>query len=57
MVKCTFCGHDESPHTGLHLITNKGETKYFCSRKCRVSALKLKRTESFREAREKARAK
>jgi len=39
MVKCTFCGHDESPHTGLHLITNKGETKYFCSRKCRVSAM------------------
>jgi len=62
MTKCTFCGREENPHKGTHLITNKGETKYFCSRKCQTNALKLKRdkrkirwTEAFHIMREKAR--
>jgi len=61
MTKCTFCGKDQPHHKGIHLITNKGETKYFCSRKCKTSALKFKRdkrktrwTEAFHTAREKA---
>ena len=64
MTKCVFCGKDESPHKGLHLVTNTGDMKYFCSSKCRRSALNLKRdkrkvrwTEAFHEVREKARAK
>jgi large subunit ribosomal protein L24e len=64
MVKCVFCGKDEFLHKGLHLITNSGDTKYFCSSKCRRNALKLKRdrrkvrwTEAFHLVREKARVK
>lgn len=64
MTKCTFCGKDELPHKGLHLITNKGKIKYFCSKKCRTNALKLKRdkrktrwTQAFHETRGKAKKK
>jgi large subunit ribosomal protein L24e len=61
MTKCTFCGKEENPHIGTHLITNQGETKYFCTRKCQSNSLKLKRdkrkirwTEAFHETRKKA---
>ena len=64
MVKCVFCGKDEHPSKGLHLIRNDGTVNYFCSSKCRKNALNLKRdkrklkwTEAFHETREKARAK
>ena len=64
MTKCTFCGKDEHPHKGMHLIKNTGTVTYFCSAKCRRNAIKLKRdkrkvrwTEAFHEKREKARAK
>lgn len=64
MVKCVFCGKDEHPSKGLHLITNAGEIKYYCSSKCRKNALKLHRdrkkmkwTEAFHSAREKIRGK
>ena len=63
MVKCVFCGKDESHHKGVHLIKNDGSVNYFCSNKCKKNALKLKRdrrkirwTEAFHVTREKARA-
>jgi len=62
MTKCTFCGKEESPHKGTHVITNKGETNYFCTSKCQRNSIKLKRdkrkvrwTEAFHITREKAR--
>lgn len=63
MTKCVFCGKDESPHKGIHLIKNEGVVSYFCSNKCKKNTLKLKRdrrkvrwTEAFHATREKARA-
>jgi large subunit ribosomal protein L24e len=62
MTKCVFCGKDENPHNGSHLIKNSGTIDYFCSNKCRKNSLKLKRdkrkirwTEAFHITREKAR--
>jgi len=64
MVKCAFCGKEESAHKGLHLIKNSGTVVYFCSSKCRKNAVKLKRdkrkirwTEAFHKVREKIRGK
>ena len=63
MVKCVFCGCEQESFMGMHLITNVGKVEYYCSSKCRKNALKLKRdkrklkwTEAYRIAREKARA-
>lgn len=64
MTKCVFCGKDELPHKGVHVIKNIGTINYFCSKKCRQNATKLHRdkrkirwTEAFHITREKARAK
>lgn len=64
MTKCSFCGKDEEYFKGINLIKNDGSVVYFCSSKCRVNALKLKRdkrkvrwTEAFHEKRNKNRAK
>ena len=61
MVKCVFCGKDAYSHLGVHLIKNDGSVDFFCSSKCRKSALKLKRdkrkirwTEAYRLERKKA---
>lgn len=61
MVKCVFCGKEESPFRGVTLIQNNGITNFYCSSKCRKNALKLGRdkkklkwTEAYRLAREKA---
>ncbi len=43
MVKCVFCGREDSLHKGVHLIKNDGSINYFCSSKCRVNATKLGR--------------
>jgi large subunit ribosomal protein L24e len=63
MTKCSFCGKDESPHLGVHLIRNSGHVDFYCSSKCRKNALKLHRdkkklkwTTFFYETREKAKA-
>lgn len=63
MTKCIFCGKDEQPHKGVHLIMNSGTVKYFCSSKCRKNSQdlfrdkrKIRWTEAFHETREKARA-
>ncbi len=64
MVKCIFCGKEESPHRGLHLFKNDGSLSYFCSSKCRKNTIKLKRdkrkmkwTEAFHITRDKANVK
>ena len=43
MVKCVFCGKEEHPHKGVHLIKNDGSVDFYCSSKCRKNSLKLKR--------------
>ena len=43
MVKCDFCGKEEHPHKGVHLIKNDGSVDFYCSSKCRKNSLKLKR--------------
>jgi large subunit ribosomal protein L24e len=43
MTKCVFCGKEEHTFRGVTLIKNDGSTNFFCSSKCRVNALKLKR--------------
>jgi len=43
MTKCVFCGRDESPHKGVHLLKNDGSVNFFCSSKCRKNALNLGR--------------
>lgn len=64
MVKCVFCGKEDSVSRGLHVIQNDGVVAYYCSTKCRKNALKLRRdkrklkwTEAFHITRDKARAK
>lgn len=64
MVKCSFCGREESPHKGVHLIKNIGVVAFYCSGKCRKNSEKLKRdkrkvrwTEAFHVTRDKAIAK
>ncbi|MBI2631817.1 hypothetical protein HYW75_02335 [Candidatus Pacearchaeota archaeon] len=62
MAKCIFCGREEEPFRGIHLIKNDGSVNFFCSSKCRKNTLKLKRdkrrlkwTEAYRIALEKSR--
>lgn len=43
MTKCVFCGKEESPFRGVHLIKNDGSTNFLCSSKCRRNSLSLKR--------------
>lgn len=63
MVKCFFCGREEEPFKGIHLIKNDGSIQYFCSSKCRKNFLKLKRdrrtlkwTQAYRLEQEKNKA-
>lgn len=64
MVKCAFCGREEQPFRGIHLIKNDGSIDFFCSSKCRKNALKLKRdkrklkwTSAYRETLDRTREK
>lgn len=43
MVKCSFCGNEITPGTGLLFVRNDGKTFYYCSRKCEKNMLKLGR--------------
>ena len=43
MRKCTFCAKDITPGTGIHLVRTDGSVLYYCSNKCRLNSLKLKR--------------
>ena len=40
---CTFCGTEIEPGTGMTYIRKDGNIMNFCSRKCRINMLKLKR--------------
>lgn len=41
--ECNFCGTDIEPGTGMVYIRRDGAVINFCSRKCRVNMVKLKR--------------
>ena len=43
MPRCTFCKQNYEFPRGLTYILNDGNIMYFCSKKCRLNALKLKR--------------
>lgn len=43
MTKCVFCGKEDAPFKGVHLLGNDGSTKFYCSSKCRRNALILGR--------------
>ncbi|RMD58420.1 50S ribosomal protein L24e [Candidatus Woesearchaeota archaeon] len=47
MVKCTFCNEELAPGTGTMYVKNDGKIWYFCSRKCEVNKLKLKRNPRY----------
>jgi large subunit ribosomal protein L24e len=41
--KCSFCGKDFPPGTGIMYVKNDGSIIWFCSSKCRKSTLELRR--------------
>ena len=41
--RCSFCGVDIPPGTGLMYVKRDGTIYWFCSRKCRVSMLEFRR--------------
>lgn len=41
--KCSFCGKDVVPGRGLMLVRNDGSVLSYCSSKCRINHLKLRR--------------
>ncbi|MHA2406869.1 MAG: 50S ribosomal protein L24e [Candidatus Ranarchaeia archaeon] len=43
ITKCSFCGENIRPGTGLDYIRNDATVYHFCSNKCRVNMMKLKR--------------
>lgn len=44
MVKCSFCGTNIEQGTGKLYAKNDGTLLYYCSNKCEVNHLELKRT-------------
>ena len=40
---CSFCGDEIEPGKGMTYIRKDGNILNFCSRKCRINMLKLKR--------------
>ncbi len=43
MVLCSFCGNELVEGEGLRLFRRDGSAMNFCSRKCEMNSLKLKR--------------
>jgi len=41
--KCSFCGRDIEPGTGMMFVRNDGTVLWFCSSKCRKSLVEMKR--------------
>ncbi|MEM1515192.1 MAG: 50S ribosomal protein L24e [Thermoproteota archaeon] len=39
--KCTFCGREFTPGTGIMYVSNNGSVYWFCSSKCRKNQLEL----------------
>ncbi len=60
MPKCSFCGAEIEPGTGLMYVKNDGTVLWFCSSKCFKNYLlgrnprKVKWTEAYRKARKEA---
>lgn len=42
-VKCSFCGGEVEPGTGIMYVMLDGSIRWYCSSKCFKSAVKLKR--------------
>ena len=42
-MKCSFCGKEIEPGTGIMYVRNDGKVFYFCSSKCERNMMKLKR--------------
>lgn len=43
MTKCSFCGNDLTPGTGMMYAQKDAKIFYFCSKKCEKNMLKLGR--------------
>ena len=43
MAKCSFCGIEIMPGTGMIFVYKTGKITNFCSRKCELHTLKLHR--------------
>ncbi len=41
--RCAFCGREIPPGTGMIYVKKDGTILRFCSRKCRVSMIEMKR--------------
>lgn len=41
--RCSFCGKEVRLGQGILFVKNDGTTKSYCSSKCRVNDMKLKR--------------
>jgi len=41
---CSFCGHEIEPGTGKMFVKKDSTIFYFCTKKCEINMLKLKRT-------------
>lgn len=41
--RCSFCGKEIKPGTGIMYVLNNGTIYWFCSKKCRRSMLDFKR--------------
>ncbi|MEM0173451.1 MAG: 50S ribosomal protein L24e [Sulfolobaceae archaeon] len=41
--RCSFCGHEIQPGTGLMYVRNDGTILWFCSRRCRVYMLQQRK--------------
>lgn len=41
--RCSFCGKEVRLGFGILYVRNDGSTKMYCSSKCRVNDMKLKR--------------
>ena len=41
--KCSYCGKEIEPGTGMLFVQRAGSVLYFCSNKCKKSQLNMKR--------------
>ncbi len=43
ILKCSYCGSEILPGTGMTFVKNSGEILRFCSKKCRKMRLEVKK--------------
>jgi large subunit ribosomal protein L24e len=46
-VRCSFCGKEIKPGTGIMYVRTDGTIEWFCSRKCYKNKIILKRKPRF----------